>query len=204
MSDMTVGCRLVQPDDRRPAMRFPATTLAAAAMAAWAALTIVVPLQVRAETVSFDGVSFDAPEGFRPLTREEIAIKYPRAGAPDFVLGNIDPKGNIDATTSIAYGFREIPIREDQLDDAKNDIEKTFEKMIPGLQWNERKLIEINDKRWIYLELSSAAIGTDIHNIILATSYQGKLLVFNFNSTKEEFPSVEAALRKSIASITLK
>ena len=59
-------------------------------------------------------------------------------------------------------------------------------------------------QQWIYLEMSSRAIDTDIHNIMLITPLQGKMLIFNFNSTKAEFPKVEAELRASINSIAFK
>jgi hypothetical protein len=62
----------------------------------------------------------------------------------------------------------------------------------------------INGKQWIYFELISAAVDTDIHNIILMTSLNGKPLMFNFNSTKEEFPKVIKDLQASIDSIKVK
>jgi len=39
---------------------------------------------------------------------------------------------------------------------------------------------------------------------MLLTGLHGKMLVFNFNSTKKEFPKYEAVLRKSIGSIKIK
>jgi hypothetical protein len=49
--------------------------------------------------------------------------------------------------------------------------------------------------------MTSEAKDTDIHNIMLMTPQQSGFLVFNFNSTREEFPAVEAELRKAIESI---
>ena len=74
---------------------------------------------------------------------------------------------------------------------------------IPGLVWKERKLIGMGGQRWVFLEMTSTAVDTDIHNIMVITPHAGKLLMFNFNSTREEFADVEASLRRSIESITL-
>lgn len=49
--------------------------------------------------------------------------------------------------------------------------------------------------------MTSSAVDTDIHNIMLITGIGEEMLVFNFNSTREEFPQVEKALRASIDSI---
>jgi len=54
------------------------------------------------------------------------------------------------------------------------------------------------------MEMTSRAIDQDIHNIVLITSHKGKMLMFNFNSTKNEFPKMESILRDSINTITLK
>jgi hypothetical protein len=46
--------------------------------------------------------------------------------------------------------------------------------------------------------------STDIYNLMLITPFDGKLLMFNFNATKEDFATQVAALRASVASIRLK
>lgn len=49
--------------------------------------------------------------------------------------------------------------------------------------------------------MTSNAVDTDIHNLLLVTILEDTLLMFNFNSVKYEFPQYEAALRESIESI---
>lgn len=53
----------------------------------------------------------------------------------------------------------------------------------------------------IMSEMTSNAVDTDIHNLLLVTILEDRLLMFNFNSVKYEFPQYEAALRESIESI---
>jgi len=52
--------------------------------------------------------------------------------------------------------------------------------------------------------MTTNAVDTDIYNIMLFTCYKGKMLIFNFNSTREEFKKYEKDLRKSIRTIKIK
>ena len=153
-----------------------------------------------AETFSISdvGVSFEAPDGYTKLDATEIANKYPSNRGPAFVVGNAR------RTTSIAYDLKPNGFPADKIGEVKEFFEKTFDRIIPGIEWKQKKLIDMLGQQWIYLEMSSRAIDTDIHNIMLITPLQGKMLVFNFNSTKSEFPKVESELRESIKSITSK
>ena len=150
--------------------------------------------------VTFDGgsVSFVVPDDFTELTTEEITAKYPAANAPKNVVGN---KGR---TTSIAYQLQEQKVKLSNLPDVKKAFTQVFDRVIPGIQWKQNALVDFAGQKWLLMEMTSQAIDQDIHNIVLITSHKGKMLMFNFNSTKTEFPKVQKALRDSIKSITLK
>jgi hypothetical protein len=149
-------------------------------------------------TVPDSTVYFEAPDGFTPLTSAEIALKYPRGNPPKQVAGDAR------RTTSIAYDLKNNRIPETELEKGLAFFGDNLGKMIPGVVWKRKEIIELQGKRWIYLEMTSAAIDTDIYNIMLVTPHEGKTLMFNFNSTKEEFAKNELALRASLASIRLK
>jgi hypothetical protein len=53
------------------------------------------------------------------------------------------------------------------------------------------------------MEMTSRAVDTDIYNIMFVTGYEDQMLVFNFNSTKEDFQQFEGKLRASLKSITI-
>lgn len=89
------------------------------------------------------------------------------------------------------------------MEEAKATFMQMLPRMIPGLEWKEHKVITLSGRKWVYLEMTSHAIDTDIYNIMLFTGYRGQMLIFNFNSTREEFPQYEKALRKSIQTITV-
>ena len=143
------------------------------------------------------GVSFDAPDGFSELTTDEIRQKWISGAPPKFAVGNAR------RTTTIAYDLKPHKISANQLGEVKTFFEKTFERIIPGLAWQRRELIEHGGQTWILFEMTSNAIDTDIHNLMLFTPYREQLLIFNFNSTRQEFPALEAALRRSLQTIRL-
>jgi hypothetical protein len=155
--------------------------------------------QMLAAEVSIPGstVSFQAPEGFTELTKTEIQSKWLRGSPPLYAIGN--PR----RTTTVAYDIKNHKIPESELEEALNAFEKMFNRVIPGISWKKKEVVVIKGKRWMHLEMTSFAMDTDVYNIILCTPYEGKLLIFNFNSTKEDFPQLQAELRKSIESITL-
>ena len=109
------------------------------------------------------------------------------------------------ATTSIAINLLEnTKLKQSEIVEFRNHMAASLQRMIPGLIWLKQDVIEINNKIWGRLELMSNAIDTEIHNIMLMTSFEGKPLMINFNSTKEEFDSVKTKLETSISSIRIK
>ncbi|MET0310688.1 MAG: hypothetical protein ABW051_01430 [Burkholderiaceae bacterium] len=142
-------------------------------------------------------IAFKPPESFTELTTEEIRARWMRASPPEFVVGNAT-RG-----TTIAYGVKDQTVSEEGLEALLGQFEHTFSRLIAGIVWKKKEIAVINGKRWIYLEMTSSALDTDIHNILLCAPYGRRLVMFNFNSTREEFPRVQAALRRSIGSIAL-
>lgn len=164
-----------------------------------AALCLGVSSFALADKVKVAGteVTFEAPAGFEPLSPEIIAAKWPSNQAPAYAIGN--PTGS----TTVAYDVKPHPLPQEAMPEAQKAFTQGFERMVPGLVWKKNELIEHSGQTWLLLELTSNAIDADIYNIVLVTGLDGKMLVFNFNSTKEEFPRYEAELRRSLQSITL-
>jgi hypothetical protein len=145
--------------------------------------------------VADTGVTFVAPDEFSQLSQEMIDIKWPNKNAPRFVVGN--ERG----TTTIAYDVKDQDISGANLDELKNAFEQTFNRIIPGIRWVKSSIIEHEGRNWVYLEMTSNAIDTDIHNILLLGGVGSKVVIFNFNSTNDEFAEYEASLRRSLESI---
>ena len=140
-------------------------------------------------------ITFEAPDGFEPVPKEILDIKYPSSRAPKYVIGNKS------AGTTIAYDIKPNALPQDGIEEGRKAFTELLPRMIPGLKWIENKTIELAGQKWIYLELTSTALDTDIHNIMLFTGYNGQMLAFNFNWTAEEFKKYEKAIRASIKSI---
>lgn len=142
-------------------------------------------------------VTFTPPPGFKPVPQEIIDVKWPSNRAPQFAVGN---EG---AATTVAYDLKDHDIPQDKLDEARKEFAQMFPRLIPGLEWKKNELIELSGQKWVCFEMTSSAVDTDIHNIMLFTGFKGKMLIFNFNSTKEQFPKYEKELRESLNSIKL-
>jgi hypothetical protein len=84
---------------------------------------------------------------------------------------------------SIAVTFSSQPLTLDALPQLKAALEQSLPRLVPGLTWVTREIVEINGRPWVHFELTSFAIDTDIHNEMFFTAFDGKMLGFNFNST---------------------
>ena len=163
----------------------------------FAALLIAMPVSAQAINVGNTGVSFSPPPDFKVVPKAIADLKWPTERAPRFAVGNER------ATTTVAYDLKPHQIPQERLPDVQRSFTTLMERAVPGLEWKRNELIELSGQTWLLMEMTSKAIDTDIHNIMLVTGYQDQMLVFNFNSTKADFPKYEAALRTSLESIRL-
>lgn len=153
---------------------------------------------VAKEVALGDGsITFAVPDDFTELSRTEIKTKFPSVNAPEQVVGNAA------RSTTIAYQLKDAPVKIADLPDVKKAFTQVFDRVIPVIEWKENAIVELAGRKWVLMEMTSRAIDQDIHNIVLITSYRGRMLMFNFNSTKREFVEMEEVLRKSIKSIQL-
>jgi hypothetical protein len=144
----------------------------------------------------FDGaVMFTLPDGFKEMSREMINLKYARGNPPQYAY--IRSGGS----TSIAITHSQSTLTPDQLGEFADEMGQAFERIIGGLEWIDRGVVTINGRTWARMEMMSNAIDTEIHNILLITSFQDRPLMMNFNSTIREFDEMEAGLNHAIQSL---
>lgn len=103
----------------------------------------------------------------------------------------------------MAYDLKPHEIPQEALPEVQKSFTQLFKRIIPDIAWKKNEIIEHSGQKWLMMEMTSNAIDTDIYNIMLMTGFEGKMLIFNFNSTKEDFPKYEAELRASLNSIKL-
>ncbi len=150
-------------------------------------------------TITLDGgnISFEVIDEFKPIPKEWIELKFPGTSGPKYAIGNES------GSTTISYDLKPHIIPQDKIDEIRAEFTKMLSKRMPEIKWVENKTIELSGRKWVYFEMTSTAIDTDVYNIMLFTGYKDQMLVFNFNSTKEEFQKYELALRKSIKTINI-
>ncbi len=142
-------------------------------------------------------VSFIAPDVFRPLSQQLINRLWLKHDAPDWAVGT--PSG----ATSISYSLENKNIRQYKMKELRRRFVSDFNRALPGIQWIDSAIIRLDGQQWVYLEMTSPAIDNGIHNIMLITPYQNKMLIFNFNSTPQEIEQYKALFAHTMASIKL-
>jgi len=125
-------------------------------------------------------VTLEIPDSFAPMTKEALALKYPSTRRPTEVLS--DETGGV----SIAFNHTASKVRPSQLKEAHTVLSNTFHNLHPSAKWIRDEVIEQNGSSFIVMELITAAIDTQIHNIMYGTSVDGRLLFVAFNTTLEQ------------------
>ncbi|GAA3564440.1 hypothetical protein [Marinobacter xestospongiae] len=154
-------------------------------------------LSARELVVGDTGITFQAPDEFKVLSSEVMAAKWPSRRAPRWAVGNRT------GGTTIAYDLKPHDISQASADQLIGVFSQLFSRVVPGIVWQQRRTLDIDGRQWVHLEFTSNAIDTDIHNSLLATSYGDQMLVFNFNSTREEIKQYQEALEASMMTISL-
>src|SRR6266496_1877793 len=144
-------------------------------------------------------VSFVPPANLKPLTKDQIASsKYSKTDPPRHVFANDSQ------TVSVAITFLSMDLAPEQFSDYKESMERLLSRAIPDVQWVAREFVVINGRKWVHLEVASEAPDADLHNHQYTTSFDGRALVFGFNSTVEEYPQVKDAFLRSAQTIRVK
>lgn len=144
-------------------------------------------------------LSLTVPHDFKTLTQDIIDIKWAgRKHPPLWVVGNEL------ATTTISYGLNPFDISTEPFNEVLQSMKSGLTRMTPGIKWVDSKIIELSGKQWVYFEFTSNALDTDIHNIMLITSYKKEMILLNFNSTTGDFDRYKSSLRQDAQSIEYK
>ncbi|TWT86171.1 hypothetical protein Mal64_39110 [Pseudobythopirellula maris] len=166
-------------------------------LAAMLVFCVISAASAEPVSVGDTGVTFEPPAGFKPVPKRIRDLKWPSNRAPRYVVGNEA------ATTTVAYDLKPHVIPQSGLREAQAQFTQLFGGVIPSLVWKKNEIVEHSGRKWVLMEMTSSAVDTDIYNIMLVTGYKNQMLLFNFNSTKEDFPKYEKLLRASLYSITI-
>jgi hypothetical protein len=137
------------------------------------------------------------PTAFRPMPEEMLKLKYPMERRPTLVLSN--EAGSV----SLALKHTRNTLQDEQLAEAHRTFERMFRNLYPSAHWYRSELITLNGRRFALLELRTPAIDTEIRNLMLMTSVDGRLLLISANMTKELEGEWLDVANRMIRSITL-
>jgi hypothetical protein len=165
---------------------------------------LVLTLNVaRAEDVSIlDGaVTLTIPEGYSRLSPSEMSVKFSRTNRPPLAAF-----ADADRNASIAFTLskQRNPFSEAQLPEFLDAMEQLFPRMMPGLVWHKREVIEISGRKWGRLHLSGHALDTDVTNDMYFTSFRGDIFGVNLNATAGRWGAAEPALAKAFRTIKVR
>jgi hypothetical protein len=159
-----------------------------------------IPLQSgsSAKANAFDGgVRFVLPPGYRALGKAEIARKFSSDSAPQYVWA-----GDQKLSATIALTRDAMRVSPTELPLLQEPMRKSLE-ADKTLQWLGRETIEINGQSWIHFEFITQAVDTRIYNDLYFTSWNGQLLIFNFNATLAQRALVTPLFHKCRDSVEL-
>jgi hypothetical protein len=124
-------------------------------------------------------VSLLVPEDFGPLKPEIMDVKYRQVGRPTEVLSN--ERGTIN----IAFGHTQNAITPAQIRQAYPAMERQIKATYPTARWNRSEMVEREGRSYFLLDFWAPAADTEIRNIMLGTSVDGRFLLVSFNVTSD-------------------
>lgn len=145
--------------------------------------------------VADTGITLDAPLGFEKLTKSFVKQNWNKNDRPLWAIGNKT------GTTTITYQLKENDISGVPLGALNRAMKTVYDRAIPGMIWEKRKVRNIGGKDWLLMEMTSDAPNFDMHNIILIKALDGKMLLLTISAALKDFEKLEADLRKTVDSI---
>ena len=125
------------------------------------------------------GLEILIPESFSEMDAATIATKYPGANRPTLVYTN--ETGAIN----IAINHTQDKISPKQLTQLHQQLDTSIRQAHPKANWMFSGFQHYHGRKWAQLEFQSDAVDAKIHNMMLATSAQGRMLLVTFNCTDE-------------------
>jgi len=159
---------------------------------------VISDLALNEITIPNTQISISIPVEFTELLIEDIELKWGgNKTAPKWATGNEN------MGTTISYSINLFDASEVPLKDVMLGMKQGFDRVVPGISWENNEVINLNGKDWIIFEFTSNTIDTEVHNIMVTTDLGNVMPILNFNSTVDQFEGYESLLRTSLDSVTL-
>lgn len=150
------------------------------------------------ERSAYDGaVTFSVPQNFVVMSDDMLRVKYPNQIPPEIVY--TDDSGAVN----LALSLTPQEISPDQMEEARQLIDKALKDAYPSATWYRSEVFERNGQRFFILDVMTPAADTQVRNVILGTPFRGRLLVVTFNVSRELVPAWLEAGQKMLASLKI-
>jgi len=148
------------------------------------AISFLAPVSASSQDLAprsfFDGrLTMLIPVGFEPMSEEMLSVKYPHERRPTLVFTN--PSGSVN----VALNHTQNRVLNDQVPELHQAMDLMFRRLYPSAEWNRSETGQRDGMRYSTLDLITPAIDTEIRNIILAVSLDGRMLLVSFNCVQE-------------------
>jgi hypothetical protein len=143
-------------------------------------------------------VRISVPAEFRPMSPELLKQRYPSAYPPALVYMNES------STINIAVDHTTHSLKTEQLPAAIEQVRQTFRVQHPTARFLRSEMTQINGKPYFIIEVETPAANTTVHNIMVGTSLDDRLMVASFNCPKTDAPTWLETGRRVIQSIEVK
>lgn len=141
--------------------------------------TTIGDIVLKPQAVIDGKLSLLVPEEFSEMDEETLQLKYPSERRPTLVYTN--ESGAIN----LAVNHTKDRMPQSEIDAFHKQMDAMFRNLYPSATWFNSGVIDINGRNWLTLNLRTPAIDTEIRNIMVGTSLDGRLLLVSFNVTKE-------------------
>lgn len=124
-------------------------------------------------------LSLLVPDEFSLMTPDVLKLKYPGSRRPTIAFTN---EGG---SVNVAINHTQDTLAPNQIATLHQEMDATIRKQIPQAKWSFSGLQDYQGRKWMQLEFESPAVDTNIQNIMVASSVDGRMLLVSFNSTQE-------------------
>ena len=130
------------------------------------------------DTVVLGGkMSLLIPVGFAPMGEAMLQRKYPSTRRPSLVYTNMP------GTVNVTINHTHNAVEPAQLPKLRAALASVFERAHPGAIWLRNEMTQIGERPFFLLDLRTKAADTQVRNIIVGTSAQGRMLLVSVNAT---------------------
>lgn len=135
-------------------------------------------------------VSLNMPTTFSEMSKDVMKVKYPANNRPTQVYTNPE------TTVNFAFNYTVNKIADNQLDAFSQQMKSMLANFSPKIS-----KVDVNGQKAVLFDFVTPAADTEIHNLMLAMSVNGRLMLTTFNTTKEQAPQWLEVGRESLLSV---